>query len=77
MLLDNSKMADLSLTPSKNVIIVDQESEVPDLLDFNLSLTYEERLLNHQRALDTIKELIKARKQIYGELEFTSETSSR
>ncbi len=37
------------------------------LIEFNLSLKVEERLLNHQNSLDTINELIKARKQIYGE----------
>lgn len=47
-----------------------------NLLDYNLSLTTEERLLQHQSALDTINELIKARKQIYGELESSTETSS-
>lgn len=49
--------------------------EPQDLLDYNLSLPPEERLLNHQRALDTINELIKARKQIYGGLEPPSETT--
>lgn len=52
------------------------KAEPQDLLDYNLSLTPEERLLNHQRALDTINELIKARKQIYGELESSSETTA-
>ena len=37
------------------------------LIEYNLSLSYEERLLNHQRALDTVNELIEARKQLYGE----------
>jgi len=50
------------------------ESENQDLLDYNLSLSVEERLLNHQKALDTINVLIQARKQIYGELESSSET---
>jgi hypothetical protein len=50
------------------------ESENQDLLDYNLSLSFEERLLNHQRALDTINVLIQARKQIYGEFESSSET---
>lgn len=45
------------------------------LLDCNLSLTFEERLLNHQRALETINELIRARKQIYGEPKFSSESA--
>lgn len=46
------------------------------LVDFNLSLTYEERLLNHQRALDTINELMKARVQLYGESQSFTETPS-
>lgn len=57
-------------TNSQEITKENAESPSPqDLLDYNLSLTPEERLLNHQRALDTINELIKARKQIYGELE--------
>lgn len=47
-----------------------------DLIDFNLSLSYEERLLNHQRSLDTITELLKARAQIYGESESSTQTPS-
>ena len=58
----------------------DQESEMAEesrlrLLDYNLSLTPEERLLNHQRALDTVNELLKARKQVYGELESYPQTT--
>lgn len=44
------------------------------LIEFNLSLSFEERLINHQRALETIHELLKARKQIYGESKPSSET---
>lgn len=56
----------------------EQSKETIDvsLIEYNLSLTPEERLLNHQRALETINELIKARKQIYGESESSSETPS-
>jgi len=36
------------------------------LVDHNLSLTHEERLIQHQNALDTINILIKAREQLYG-----------
>lgn len=43
------------------------------LIEHNLSLPPEERLLNHQRALDTLNELIKARKLIYGESDPSSE----
>lgn len=38
------------------------------LLEFNLSLSYEERLNNHQRAFEILQEIIKARKTLYGEL---------
>jgi hypothetical protein len=48
----------------------------PDLIEYNLSLTYEERLLNHQHALETINEIIKARTLIYGELDPSTQTSS-
>jgi hypothetical protein len=44
------------------------------LIEYNLSLTPEERLLNHQRAFETFQELLKARKQIYGEPKPSSET---
>ncbi|MEK6772852.1 MAG: hypothetical protein AABY64_02830 [Bdellovibrionota bacterium] len=53
---------------NKVVSQVDQESNIDvSLIEYNLSLSEEERLINHQRALDTVNELIKARKQIYGE----------
>ena len=52
------------------------DSSDRSLIDYNLSLTVEERALNHQRALDSINELIKAREQIYGEPKPSSETTS-
>lgn len=61
---------------TKNFSSQESINEMEDLLDYNLSLSPEERLLNHQRALDTINELIKTRKQIYGEPESSSETPS-
>ncbi len=39
------------------------------LLEYNLSLSYEERLANHQRAFEILQEILKARKALYGELE--------
>ena len=45
-----------------------------ELIDFNLSLTPEERLLNHERALAMINEIKKARALIYGEPDTSSET---
>ncbi|MBX3021338.1 MAG: hypothetical protein KF799_06630 [Bdellovibrionales bacterium] len=48
----------------------------PDLVEYNLSLTPEQRLTQHQNALDTINELKKAGKKLYGESEPTSETST-
>ncbi len=38
-----------------------------ELIDFNLSLTPEERLLNHEHALAMINEIKKARALIYGQ----------
>ena len=78
LFVGNSKGMSVSTfeAPSENQVSPDGATEVQDLLDYNLSLTYDERALNHQRALDTINELKKARKQIYGELEFHSETPS-
>ena len=35
------------------------------ILEYNLSLSYEERLLNHQRALEVLQEILKARKALY------------
>lgn len=54
---------------SANSILSDET-----LIDYNLSLTPEERLLNHQRALDTINELMNAGKQIYGESQSSPKT---
>ncbi len=39
------------------------------LLEYNLSLSYEERLENHQRALELLMEILKAHKELYGEPE--------
>lgn len=39
------------------------------LLEYNLSLSIEERTENHQRALDLLNEILKARKELYGEFE--------
>jgi hypothetical protein len=46
------------------------------LLEFNLSLTHEERLENHQRALELLNEVLKARKELYGEPESSPEATS-
>ena len=55
-----------------------QKHDIVDisLIEYNLSLSPEERLLNHQRALDTVNELLKAREQVYGELKSSSETTT-
>lgn len=45
------------------------------LLEYNLSLSYDQRAENHQRALDLFNELLKARKELYGELESSPEAS--
>jgi hypothetical protein len=45
-----------------------QEFDV-SLIEYNLSLTYEERLENHQRAFELLQEILKARKELYGESE--------
>ncbi len=47
------------------------------LIDYNLSLNPEQRLINHQRALDTINELKKAGKKLYGESYPSSEEAPR
>jgi hypothetical protein len=36
------------------------------LIDFNLAMTPEERIINHQRALDTVNELRQAGENYYG-----------
>ncbi len=46
------------------------------LLAYTLSLTYEERLLQHERARQTIHELQNARKAIYGESEQPPENAT-
>jgi hypothetical protein len=62
---------DIFLTEEKSLNISNNE---PDLIEFNLSLTHEERLINHERALATLNELKKARALIYGELDTSSQT---
>ena len=65
------------MNQEKNCILqIDNETLTDDersLISFNLSLSPEEKLLNHQRALETINEIIKARDQIYGEFKSTPE----
>ena len=46
------------------------------LLAYTLSLSYEERLLQHERARQTIRELQNARKAIYGEPEQSPENAT-
>ncbi len=48
-----------------------------NLIQFNLSLSYEDRVKNHQRALDSINEILKARKQVYGESQPPFQAQSR
>ena len=64
-------------TASQQNQINSQNIQTPDLIDHNLSLTPEERLLQHQKALDTLNELKKAGKELYGEFESSSQTSPR
>jgi hypothetical protein len=45
------------------------------ILEYNLSLSLEKRLENHQRALDLFNELLKARKELYGESESSPEAA--
>jgi hypothetical protein len=50
---------------------LDEKNDAPaideSLLDYTLSLSYEERLLQHERSLQLLRELQNARKAIYGE----------
>ncbi len=62
------------LPENKNTENLSSTADELSLIEYNLSLTPEERLLNHQRALDTVNEILKARKQVYGEFEPSSET---
>jgi hypothetical protein len=65
------------LKKDKNLMAKDNKIDLTDkkyefqndlsLIDYNLSLSYEDRLLLHQKALDSVNELIRARKQLYGE----------
>jgi hypothetical protein len=44
------------------------ESDIDiSLLEYNLSLTYEERLEKHQYAFELLIEILKAREELYGE----------
>ena len=67
------------MTNEKNKKTTKQNEENsidPSLIEYNLSLTYEERLINHQRALDTLNELKKAGEKIYGKPIGSSQASS-
>lgn len=59
------------------VFFVSEEMNDIDLdhIRLNLNLTPTERLVRHQQALDLMRELQKARKQIYGESKHPSEDS--
>lgn len=48
-----------------------------ELLEYNLSLTFEERLVNHEKALRLLREILKAREALYGKLESFTEDSAR
>lgn len=52
--------------PKSPIGVEKSQDESVDLVDHNLSLSHEQRLIQHQNALDTINELIKAREQLYG-----------
>jgi hypothetical protein len=62
---------ELEMEPNHNLQIPsgpqDHQDEVDEsILEYNLSLTYEERLENHQRSLEVLQEILKARKALYG-----------
>lgn len=64
----------MMMQENSTLIQIDNEILTEDersLISFNLSLTPEEKLLNHQRALETINEIIRAREELYGELKST------
>jgi len=65
------------MTDEENKKQQNKENPIDSLLiEYNLSLTYEERLINHQRALDTLNELKKAGEKIYGKPIASSQASS-
>ncbi len=61
-------------------VILENKNPAPDvdesLLAYTVSLSYEERLLQHERARQTIRELQNARKAIYGEPEQSPENAT-
>ncbi len=72
-----NRMKDATIKPqAKSGLLISEIQNSESLIDYNLSLSPEERVLNHQRALDTINELKKANEQIYGKSKSSSETSS-
>ncbi len=46
-----------------------------DLLRHQLTLSYEERISRHQRALELYQEIIKAREKLYGKTSPTAQSS--
>jgi hypothetical protein len=66
-----------SENPAPETSAQNQEIAVDEsLLAYTLSLSYEERLLQHERARQTICELQDARKAIYGEPEQSPENAT-
>ncbi len=61
---------------SESSDIKKKQDKSADLIDHNLTLSHEQRLVQHQNALDTINELIRAREQLYGKSQSSTQTPS-
>lgn len=70
------------MATSEMISVIDSKTQLRNeemdfsLIEFNLSLTYEGRLINHQRALNTVNELVLAGAQFYGKPQSSSEAPS-
>lgn len=58
----------MKLKTKQSDLEIQSEEFDGSLIQFNLTLTPEQRLLNHQRALDTLDEILKAREKIISEI---------
>ncbi|MDZ4677743.1 MAG: hypothetical protein SGI74_09560 [Oligoflexia bacterium] len=47
------------------------------VIQYNLSITPEERLINHQLAFETLQEILKAREELYAKSEHPTQDPAR
>ncbi len=68
-----------SANQDKSILPTEASAQAADnsLLDLNLSRSPEGRAIHHQKAYETLQEILRARKALYGEPEQSPETAPR